>query len=136
VPHFLDTNVLLYSISDDPAEKKKRRGAIALLDRHDGAISIQALQEFYVQATHPRRADRISHELAVSMIEGWSRFQIQDMTMAILGDALAIKAAHGFSYWDSAVIAAAKALGCDTLYTEDMSHGRTVEGVAIINPFR
>jgi predicted nucleic acid-binding protein len=43
---------------------------------------------------------------------------------------------HGFSYWDSAIVAAARALGCDRLYTEDLSHGRVVEGIAIIDPFR
>jgi len=47
-----------------------------------------------------------------------------------------IKAAHGFSYWDSAIIAAARALGCHELYSEDMSHGREVEGITIVNPFR
>ncbi|MEP6967026.1 MAG: hypothetical protein ABI906_02995 [Pseudomonadota bacterium] len=36
---------------------------------------------------------------------------------------------------DSAVIAAARALGCRKLYSEDMSHGREIEGVTIINPF-
>jgi predicted nucleic acid-binding protein len=49
---------------------------------------------------------------------------------------LGIKAAHGFSYWDSAIIAAARALGCGILYSEDVSHGRQVEGITIINPFR
>ena len=58
------------------------------------------------------------------------------MTLEILNAALEIKAAHGFSYWDCAIIAAARALGCRELYTEDMSHGREVEGVLIINPFR
>ena len=47
-----------------------------------------------------------------------------------------IKAAHRYSYWDSAIIAAARALGCRELYTEDMSHGREVDGVLIVNPFR
>ena len=49
---------------------------------------------------------------------------------------LEIKAAHGFSYWDSAIIAAARARGCRELYTEDMTHGREVEGVTMIDPFR
>ena len=40
------------------------------------------------------------------------------------------------SYWDAAIVAAARALGCQELYSEDMSHGREVEGVTIINPFR
>ncbi len=136
MPVFLDTNVLIYSISRDPAEATKRERALALLERDDGALSIQVLQEFYVQATRPTRPHRVPHEIAVDLLTGWSRFRVQDMTLAILNAALEIGAAHRFSYWDSAIIAAARALGCRELYTEDMSHGREVEGVLIINPFR
>ena len=50
--------------------------------------------------------------------------------------ALEIKAEHGLSYWDAAIVAAARALGCRELYSEDMTHGRVIERVAIINPFR
>jgi len=132
----LDTNVLIYSISRDPAEATKRERALALLERDDGALSIQVLQEFYVQATRPTRPHRVPHEIAVDLLTGWSRFRVQDMTLAILNAALEIGAAHRFSYWDSAIIAAARALGCRELYTEDMSHGREVEGVLIVNPFR
>jgi predicted nucleic acid-binding protein len=32
IPRFLDTNILLYSISRDPAEAAKRDRAIALID--------------------------------------------------------------------------------------------------------
>ncbi len=136
MPVFFDTNVLIYSISRDPAEATKRERALALLERDDGALSIQVLQEFYVQATRPTRPHRVPHEIAVDLLTGWSRFRVQDMTLAILNAALEISAAHRFSYWDSAIIAAARALGCRELYTEDMSHGREVEGVLIINPFR
>jgi len=136
VPVFFDTNVLIYSISRDPAEATKRERALALLERDDGALSIQVLQEFYVQATRPTRPHRVPHEIAVDLLTGWSRFRVQDITLAILSAALEIGAAHRFSYWDSAIIAAARALGCRELYTEDMSHGREVEGVLIINPFR
>jgi len=137
VPVFFDTNVLIYSISRDPAEATKRERALALLERDDGALSIQVLQEFYFQATRATRPHhRVPHEIAVDLLTGWSRFRVQDMTLAILNAALEIGAAHRFSYWDSAIIAAARALGCRELYTEDMSHGREVEGVLIINPFR
>jgi len=136
VPVFFDTNVLIYSISRDPAEATKRERALGVLERDDGALSIQVLQEFYVQATRPTRPHRVPHEIAVDLLTGWSRFRVQDMTLAILNAALEIGAAHRFSYWDSAIIAAARALGCRELYTEDMSHGREVEGVLIINPFR
>ena len=47
-----------------------------------------------------------------------------------------IRKAHGFSFWDSAIVAAALALGCDRVYTEDLTHGQVVDGLAIIDPFR
>ena len=133
---FFDTNILIYSISRDPAEAAKRERAVALLERDDGAISVQVLQEFYAQATRESRPHRLPHEMAVSLIQAWTRFTVQDVTLGLLNAALEIRAAHGFSYWDSAIIAAARALGCQELYTEDMSHGRQVEGVLIVNPFR
>jgi predicted nucleic acid-binding protein len=60
VPHFLDTNVLLYAISPNPEEAAKRAQADALLRREDGALSVQVLQEFYVQATRASRPDYLS----------------------------------------------------------------------------
>jgi len=134
--HFLDTSILLYSISRDPAEEAKRERAIALLGRDDGALSVQVLQEFYVQATRATRPDRLPHEIAAGLIATWTRFAVQETTLALAIRALAITAEHGFSYWDSAIIAAAGALGCRELYSEDLSHGREVEGIVIINPFR
>jgi predicted nucleic acid-binding protein len=132
---FLDTNILLYSISRADDEMSKRERAIALLDRADCALSVQVLQEFYVQATRASRPDALPHEIASGLVRAWFRFEVQDITAAILTAALEIKAAHGFSYWDSAIVAAARALGCRELYTEDLSHGRVIDGVAIINPF-
>jgi predicted nucleic acid-binding protein len=135
-PPFFDTNILLYSISRDAAEAAKRDRAIVLLEGDDGALSVQVLQEFYVQATRATRPDRVPDDIAVGLVKRWTRFQVQEMNLSILTAALEIRAAHRFSYWDSAIIAAARALGCRELYTEDMSHGREVEGVMIINPFR
>jgi predicted nucleic acid-binding protein len=136
MPHFLDTNILLYSISQNPAESLKRDRALALLDDDSGSLSIQVLQEFYVQATRSSRADAVPHELAAGLIEAWSRFRIQDMTLPVLKMALRIRKTHQFSFWDSAIVAAALVLGCDRVYTEDLTHGQVVEGLAIINPFR
>jgi predicted nucleic acid-binding protein len=136
LPHFLDTNILLYSISRDAMEAAKRGRAIDLLDRDDGALSVQVLQEFYVQATRPTRPDPLPHDIAAGLIRTWTRFQIQEIDLAVLYAALEIKSAHGLSYWDSAIIAAARALGCGELYSEDMSQGRRIEGVMIVNPFR
>lgn len=132
---FFDTNVLIYSISEALDEEAKREAARALLDRVDGVLSVQVLQEFYVQATCSSRPGRLATEDAAEFVRTWTRFKVQDNTLAVLLSALEIKERYGFSYWDSAVIAAACAAGCTELFTEDLSHGQVVEGVRIINPF-
>lgn len=133
---FLDTNILLYSIGTNPAEADKRARALALLDELGNALSVQVLSEFYVQATRATRNDAIPHNEAVLLIDAWRRFEVQDNTVDVLTSALEIKGRHNFSYWDSAIIAAARALGCRELYTEDLPHGRHVEGIRIVDPFR
>lgn len=133
---FLDTNVLLYSVSTNPTERVKRDIAERLLSEPGNALSVQVLQEFYVQATRATRSDSLAHETAVNLIRTWLRFPIQSITVLIMGDALDIKARHSLSYWDAAIIAAARALDCAELLSEDMSHGRKIAGVTIVNPFR
>jgi predicted nucleic acid-binding protein len=133
--HFIDTNILLYSISDAPDETRKRQVAIDLLDRDKGALSVQVLQEFYVQATRATRTDRLSHDIAAGLIETWMRFPVQETTVHLMRHALSIKAMHQLSYWDSAIVAAAVAQGCEEIWSEDMAHGRHIEGVRVVNPF-
>lgn len=133
---FLDTNVLLYSVSTNPTERVKRDIAERLLSEPGNALSVQVLQEFYVQATRATRSDSLAHETAVNLIRTLLRFPIQSITVLIMGDALDIKARHSLSYWDAAIIAAARALDCAELLSEDMSHGRKIAGVTIVNPFR
>jgi predicted nucleic acid-binding protein len=135
-PRFIDTNILLYSISRDRAETSKREIAVALLDTENIALSVQVLQEFYVQATRATRPDALAHEIAVGLVRTWLRFKVQETTLPVMINALEIKVRYGLSYWDAAIVAAARALGCHELLSEDMSHGREVEGVTINNPFR
>jgi predicted nucleic acid-binding protein len=134
-PLFIDTNVLLYSISRDPAEARKRDIAVAIVDTDNLALSVQVLQEFYVQATRATRPDAVPHEIAVGLIRTWLRFKVQEVTLAVMLGALELKAIHGLSYWDAAIVAAARALGCRELLSEDMGHGREI-GLIITNPFR
>jgi predicted nucleic acid-binding protein len=132
---FFDTNILLYSISEDAAEKDKRAVALRLLNRDDVGLSVQVFQEFYVQATRPSRAKPLSHDIAAGLIEAWTRFDVQPLTLDVLMSALDIKQSHRLSYWDSAIVAAARALGCRELYTEDMQHGLVIDGLRLVNPF-
>ena len=132
----IDTNVLLYSVLTDPRDREKRVRAREILTTGDVGFSVQVLQEFYVQATHPGRVGRLSHEQAVEEVGYLSRYPVQDMTLAIFHAALTTKRRFQISYWDAAIIEAARALGCSEVLTEDLNHGQNYDGVRVVNPFR
>lgn len=50
-------------------------------------------------------------------------------------DALWLVEEYGISYWDAAIIAAARHLGCTVVYTEDLNAGQSYAGVVVVNPF-
>jgi predicted nucleic acid-binding protein len=133
---FLDTNILLYSISGKPGEEAKRDIAIGLIDQGDCALSVQVVQEFFVQATRQSRPDRIAPDQAMALIDTWRRFPIQSIDMALVEGAWEIYRAHRFSWWDSMIVAAARAAGCTVLSTEDLDHGRVIDSLRIDNPFQ
>ena len=132
---FVDTNVLLYAVSTTPGEAVKAGVARGLLEADDLALSVQVLQEFYVQATRVGRKDRLSHEQAAQLVESWLRFPVQETTVPLLQAALETKRRHRVSYWDAAIIEAARLLECETLLSEDLAHGRDYDGVKVENPF-
>ncbi|MEN9469904.1 MAG: hypothetical protein RL630_1637 [Verrucomicrobiota bacterium] len=132
---FADTNILLYSISTVVGEQRKAGIAIALLSSQDITISVQVLQEFYVQATRASRSNPLPHSTAVAFIQKWRRFQVQEITMEIMRAALDSKERWGISYWDAAILEAARAAGCREVLSEDLSHGQNYGGILITNPF-
>jgi predicted nucleic acid-binding protein len=132
---FLDTNILLYAVSTAPEEQGKSRRAVALLQEDDWALSVQVLQEFYVQATRAARPDRLPHESAARLIESWLRFRVQENTIAVLQSALSVKERYGLSFWDCTILCAARAAGCSEVLSEDLAHDRDYDGLRVVNPF-
>jgi predicted nucleic acid-binding protein len=51
-------------------------------------------------------------------------------------EAIDAKQRFGISYWDAAIVTAAKQMGCLTLYTEDLNPGQMYDGVTVVNPFQ
>jgi predicted nucleic acid-binding protein len=133
---FVDTNVLLYAVSTATDEQPKTVRALAILDQDDLALSVQVLQEFYVQTTRGNQPTPLPHELAVALIDSWLRFRVQEVTVGILQNALATKVRWQISYWDAAIVEAARAVGCNTLLSEDLQDGMDFAGVRVENPFR
>lgn len=132
---FVDTNVLLYAVSKEQAEESKRARANEILEDRDLGLSVQVLQEFYVQATRQSRSDPLTHDQAVGLVESFSRFPVQEMSVSLALAAFASRSRFGISYWDAAILEAARALGCSVVLSEDLGHGQDYGGVRVENPF-
>lgn len=133
---FVDTNVLLYAVSTDVGESAKADRANAVLADRNLRLSVQVLQEFYVQATRESRTDALSHDQAVGLVESFLRFPVQGTTPALVLAAAETCKRFRISYWDAAVIEAARASGCDVVLSEDLDEGTDYGGVRVENPFR
>jgi predicted nucleic acid-binding protein len=132
---FVDTNILLYAISSHPDETVKSEKAREILRARDLALSVQVIQEFYVQATHPNRSDAISHAHALGLVQAFMRFPIQEISMAVVLLAMATSEKFQLSYWDATILEAARVMKCAVVLSEDLSDGQDYDGVKVVNPF-
>ena len=132
---FFDTNVLVYAAIGTGADEPKRQRALAMIASNDFGTSAQVLQEFFV--TVVRKAERpLNVAEALEWIEQWAAFPCQQIDQQLVRIAIELSERFTISYWDAAIIAAAEALGADTVYSEDLSDGQVYGGVRVVNPFR
>jgi predicted nucleic acid-binding protein len=132
---FLDTDVLLYAISREADEQGKAKRANSILQDRDVALSVQVLQEFYLQATHSTRPRPITHDQAARLIGSFLRFPVVDMSTEIMLAAMATRQRFELSYWDAAIVEAARAIDCDVVLSESLTDGHDYGGVRVENPF-
>src|SRR5262245_29445337 len=132
---FIDTNILLYT--KDPANPSKRERARewldALADENLIVISPQVLNEFAHNVI--RKFPHIGYDELRENLEGlrpWCVAPVNDETAL---QALAIHRRYQFSFYDSALVAAAVAFGCDVFLSEDLTHDQKLGGLTIVNPF-
>jgi predicted nucleic acid-binding protein len=91
--------------------------------------------EFFVNATSARRPFRLPAVDAAKFVETWLAYPTQAITVDVVRAAIDYHKRFLVSYWDGPILAAAKALGCHTVYSEDLNHAQTYDGVRVKNPF-
>jgi len=128
---FLDSNVILYALGNDIPKKFI---AITLLALHP-TLSTQVLAE----TTHVARRKlgfsvaQVQHALSAFRRE----VDVCVISEAIFDDSLTIALQYGYSTYDSLILAAALAVNCKTLFSEDMQHGQIIRNqLTILNPFK
>jgi len=136
VPSFVDTNVLIYAEDRDAKEKHlvARDLILELWDSREGVLSVQVLQEFYVNVTRKLKKP-LSTGKAREVVEEYPTWTVIDNTGRMLLDAMELQRKAQLSFWDSLVVQAAIDAGCDRLYTEDLNAGQRIGSVTIVNPF-
>ncbi len=134
VAHCLDSNVLVYAFSKAARDAAKTRIAREWIAREDWGVTVQVLQEFYVNAV--RSPNELGHDDALAIIEEIADSRpVGVIDLLLMRHALQLKNRFGIAYWDAAVIAGARRLGASVLVSEDLSHGQDYGGVRVLNPF-
>ena len=134
---FVDTNILIYAFDISTGEKYQKALTLVqnLWENENGCISIQVLQEFYVNATKtaPNALDPLKAATAIRDLCSWKvhRPATEDVLAAIT-----IQQKYQISFWDALIIRSAQETNCETLWSEDLSHGQNYDGVRVVNPFK
>lgn len=127
---FFDTNVILYAFSLD-----SRRGPVAeALLAAGGSVSVQVLNEFVAVARRKLAKNWEEVRRALDILSVFCP-QPAPLTLETHQQAVHIAERHGYSIFDSLIIAAALDTGASTLYSEDMKDGHAINGLTIRNPF-
>ncbi len=131
---FIDTNVLLYAGSKDPADGMKRAAAKAILSTEDVGFSAQVMQEFVAAVANKRRLG-ITDDEAMAVLRAIMGYPVLPMSGELVIRAVGIRNRYQLSYWDASIVAAAQEMGCEIIYSEDFNEGQEFEGVRVVNPF-
>ena len=131
---FIDTNILLYAISTEPSEAAKTAVARQLLTTENWGWSAQVAAEFVNASTAKRRPKPLTLVEAEQWIDTWLPFPLAPVDGPLVKDAIGVAQRYQISYFDAQIVAAAKRLGCATLYSEDLNHGQVYDGVRVLNP--
>jgi predicted nucleic acid-binding protein len=131
---FIDTNIFVYAEDADAGAKQAvARDEIRRLARAEqGVISTQVLVE-YVAAGRRRLGMSLAQCRQGVLV--MCRFDVVLLRPEHVLSALDLASAHSLSHWDALLVKAAVSAGCGVLLTEDLQHGRTVDGLTIHNPF-
>jgi predicted nucleic acid-binding protein len=134
---FVDTNIFVYaSANDDTVRAPVAQHLLDQLMATQALVtSTQVLQELFVTLT--RKGDRrLRTEEVLRILDRIAKFPVFTVGYATIREAAELSGRDAFSFWDALVLVAAARSGATRLYTEDLQHGRTVQGVEIVNPFR
>ena len=133
---FVDTNIIIYAYDISHTEKQERaRSLLAdLWESGLGCVSIQVLQELYVNLTM-KIPKPLSPETAARILADLGQWRLHVPGLESILEAADIQQRNRLSFWDAMIICSAKTLKCRTIWTEDLYTEQCYENVQAVNPF-
>ncbi|WP_305046735.1 PIN domain-containing protein [Geoalkalibacter sp.] len=133
---FFDTNILVYLFDQDAPAKQQRARQLFADEVEAGRFvaSTQVLQEFYVTVTR-KLAEPLTAESAEEAVATLADLNITPVDPPLIIAAIQRCRRMKISFWDALIIESAIAAGARLLLSEDLQHGRSIDGLTIENPF-
>ena len=134
-PYFVDTNVLVYADDRSAGVKRDRARELIRSALRDGRarLSTQVLAEYFAVAT---RKLGLASATARRRVEIYAALSVFRPAVDDLLAAIDLHRLHDLSIWDAMIVRSARASGCRVLYSEDLQHGQSFDGVMVVDPFR
>jgi predicted nucleic acid-binding protein len=132
---FVDTNVLIYAHDVDAKAKHDVAKSVLreLWSQRIGVLSMQVLQEFYVNVTR-KIATPLPKDAARLVVNTYSLW-CTETTPAEVVSAFRIEDESRIGFWDALILAAAVKSGSTRILSEDLNAQHTITGIYVENPF-
>jgi predicted nucleic acid-binding protein len=134
---FVDTNILVYAhdVSAGIKNTIAKNLIQELWENKTGCLSIQVMQEFYVNVTQkvPNRLDNVT---AIEIVRDLTYWNVHEPKIDDVINAVDIQLRYQISFWDAMILQSALQLECNLLWSEDLNSGQVYESVKLINPFQ
>ena len=138
VSSFLDTNIFVYQLERQDARKADIADALIAqgIASQTACISFQVIQECLNTALRKAEVPLTEAEMCTYMLDVLAPLYRVQPSLDLYQKSLDVRSRYRFGFYDALIVAAAVEAGCATLYTEDLAHGQTLDGVTVVNPFR
>jgi predicted nucleic acid-binding protein len=132
---FVDTNILIYAHDADAGRKRTRAGEVLreLWENGTGRLSVQVLQEFYVNATR-KLTTPVAQLTAREVVSSYAPWIREPTTADTVTRAIDVAAMAQLSFWDALIVASAEQCDAAQIYSEDLNTGQTILSMRIVNP--
>jgi predicted nucleic acid-binding protein len=132
---FIDTNVLIYAHDKDAGAKHEIAKTVLrdLWSERTGVLSVQVLQEFYVNVTR-KISSPLSKDLARLVVSSYAIWCTETTPTEIIS-AFRIEDESRIGFWGALIVSCASKDGATRILSEDLNAGQRIAGILIENPF-